>query len=65
MAEVVLEFVLGFVWWIALFPLVCVLAAPAIFVMSIFDEERYWCAVATRYRKLTSFWTQWGQLFAP
>jgi predicted ferric reductase len=62
-AEIAFYFLFGLIWWVVLFPLVWVICAPFIFILSIFRKRPYRQAVADGFRRVTDFWKEWGILF--
>ena len=63
--ETVVEIVLGVIWWIIGFPVVCLVATPFILVVSCLGSGSYWARVGGRYRGLVEFWKEYGVLFVP
>ena len=57
--------VLGFVWWIVLFPVVWIVCTPFILVAALFRRSGYFRAVADMYGGITSFWREWGLFLSP
>ena len=64
-AETLLRFVLGIVWWVVLFPVLWLAAAPIILVLAAFQQQHYLSAVRRLYRGLTWFWIDHGMLVTP
>lgn len=60
-----LEILLGFFWWIVLFPAIWIVATPFILVFSFMSKLPYEEAVKGAYRKVTDFWAEWGTMFTP
>ena len=55
----------SFVWWVLLYPILWLLAAPVILIAALFSKYPYWEAVRDMYRRLTKWWTEWGDVIVP
>lgn len=64
-AEFILHFVLGFLWWILLFPVVWLVCAPVILVAATFSKKSYRESVSDQFGRVTDFWSEWGVLVIP
>jgi hypothetical protein len=64
-AETLVQFILGVVWWVVLFPVLWLAATPAIMVLAAFQNEPYSIAVRRMYSSVTRFWIDYGALFTP
>jgi predicted ferric reductase len=64
-AEIALYFLFGLIWWIVLFPLVWVVCAPFILIISIFQKRNYRHSVTDKFRSVNDFWEEWGILLIP
>jgi hypothetical protein len=64
-AETLVQFLLGVVWWIVLFPVVWLAVTPVILVLAGFQHEPYSDAVWRMYSAVTHFWIDHGILFTP
>ena len=63
--ELVFEFLFSFVWWIVLFPVIWLLSAPFIVLLSVFDERPYRYSVRSRFNAVTQTWADWGIVIVP
>jgi hypothetical protein len=61
----VTDFLIALLWWTFLFPVVWIVSAPWILIVSIFDKKSYIDAVASRFRSITKIWSDWGIMFGP
>jgi hypothetical protein len=64
-AETLLQFLWGCVWWVVLFPVVWVAAAPFIVVAGLFRRAPYFTSVRRMFSGVTWFWVEHGVLFTP
>ena len=64
-AETLVQFILGVVWWVVLFPVLWLAATPPILVLAGFQHEPYSIAVGRMYSSVTQFWIDSGMLFTP
>lgn len=64
-AETLVQFVLGMVWWIMLFPVLWVAATPVILLLAGFQHEPYLITVRRMYSAVTYSWIDYGTLFTP
>ncbi len=64
-AETLLQFLLGVVWWVVLFPVLWLAATPTILILAGFQREPYSIAVCRMYSSVTQFWIDYGILFTP
>ena len=64
-AETLVQFILGVVWWVVLFPVVWLAATPVILVLAGFRHETYSVAVHRMYSAVTQFWIDYGLLLTP
>jgi hypothetical protein len=56
---------LRLIWWVALFPVLWLVATPVIFVAAVFTSVPYWQAVKGFYGCVTDLWRRWGlEIFA-
>ena len=63
--DAVREFLMGFIWWIIGFPIICLAATPFILLVSYRGVGPYWKGVGIRYRGLIEFWKENGILLVP
>ena len=63
--ETVVQIVMGFIWWIIGFPIICLAAAPFILIVSCAGSGTYWESVRSRFRGLIEFWKEKGMLLVP
>ena len=64
-AELLIECTLSLLWWLILFPVIWLVAAPFILVIALFQRARYRAAVFEMYLSVHRFWKQWGIVFVP
>ena len=64
-AETLVQFILGVVWWVVLFPVVWLAATPVILALAGFRHETYSVAVHRMYSAVTQFWIDYGLLLTP
>ncbi len=64
-AETLVQFVLGVVWWVVLFPVLWLAATLPILVLAGFQHEPYSAALRRMYSAVTHFWIDYGMLFTP
>ncbi len=67
LGDILKSILVGFLWWILLFPVVLVTVTPIILVVSVFAKPAttYASRVEENYRNVKHFWTEWGILFVP
>ena len=63
--EFIVESVLGFVWWILLFPAVWLISAPFVLVIAAFQPRPYMYSVSDGFSAVTHFWNEWGIVILP
>ena len=63
--ETVVEIMMGFIWWIIGFPIICLAATPFILLVSCRGTGPYLRRVCKRYRGLVEFWKENGILLVP
>ena len=67
MAEIILEFMAGFLisvmWWLVLFPVVWLVSTPFILLIAAFRRRPYSLAVLELFGSVHHFWKEWGIVF--
>jgi len=61
----IVNFLLGFLWWVIALPIVWVIATPVILLSSLSGEGKYLTRVSQKYRGVTDFWKEHGILLVP
>jgi len=61
----VVEIMMGFIWWIIGFPIICLAATPFVLLVSCWGTGRYRARVGKRYAGLIEFWKENGLLLVP
>ena len=59
-----LEFFLGILWWILLFPVVWLGSLPFILIIALFRPRPYGAAVSGMLVRVHEFWVEWGWYFS-
>ena len=62
---ILVELLVGLLWWIILYPVLWLLATPVILVAAVFRPRPYWQTVRMMYRAVTDFWSEWGAILTP
>lgn len=63
--ELLLDLFFGVIWWVVLFPVVWIMSAPVILIVSLFDKKPFMEAVRSRFRSVMKVWTDWGIVIVP
>jgi len=63
--KLLLVFLLPFLWWVLLFPVVCLLALPVVLAAALFRRGRYWASVKGMLSGVCGLWADWGLFIMP
>ena len=53
----VLFWVALLLFWIIVFPIICIITTPFILILAAFNKDGYWTNVRKKYRKIADIWS--------
>jgi len=56
--EFLVDWVLGFFWWLILYPVVLIVSLPFVLILAAFCRQPYWRAVGNMLATVNDFWRE-------